>query len=215
MRGFLAFLRRRSDDMLTLGLEHVAVVAVALLAASLVGVGVGVATYRTERPREIALAVASAFLTIPSFALLVLFVGPLGLGARNVVVALTMYGLLPVLRNTIVGLREVDPAVVESATGMGMNRRQRLLRIELPLAWPVILTGMRISALVLVGGAAVGAVVLGPGYGTLIFAGLSRVGTDVAVNLVLAGVLGVVVVAVLFDLLFTVLRRLTTSSGLR
>ena len=175
----------------------------------------GVATYRRERPREIALAVAGAFLTIPSFALLVLFVGPLGLGARNVVVALTMYGLLPVLRNTITGLREVDPSVVESAMGMGMSRRQRLLRIELPLAWPVIMAGMQVSALVLVGGAAVGAVVLGPGYGEFIFAGLYRVGTDVAVDLVLAGLLGVVVVAVLFQLAFILLRRLTTSKGLR
>ena len=212
---FLAFLQRRADDMLEMGLQHVAVVATALALASVIGVGLGIATYRRQRPREIALAVAGAFLTIPSFALLVLFVGPLGLGARNVVVALTMYGLLPVLRNTITGLREVDPSVVESAMGMGMSRRQRLLRIELPLAWPVIMAGMQVSALVLVGGAAVGAVVLGPGYGEFIFAGLYRVGTDVAVDLVLAGLLGVVVVAVLFQLAFILLRRLTTSKGLR
>lgn len=213
--GFLDFLRRRSDDMLTLGLEHVAVVLAALLCATLVGVGVGVATYRSERARSAALAVSSAFLTIPSFALLVLLVGPIGLGAPTVVVALTLYGLLPVLRNTVVGLREVPTAVVESARGMGMSRRQRLVRVELPLAWPVILTGMRVSALILVGGAALGAVVLGPGYGELIFAGLARVGTDVAVHLVLAGVLGVLVVAVLFDVAFAVLRRATTSRGLR
>ena len=213
--GFLDFLRRRADDMLTLGLEHVAVVLASLLCATLVGVGVGVATYRSERARSAALAVSSAFLTIPSFALLVLLVGPIGLGAPTVVVALTLYGLLPVLRNTVVGLREVPTAVVESARGMGMSRRQRLVRVELPLAWPVILTGMRVSALILVGGAALGAVVLGPGYGELIFAGLARVGTDVAVHLVLAGVLGVLVVAVLFDVAFAVLRRATTSRGLR
>ena len=213
--GFLEFLENRSDDMITLGLEHLAVVAVAMALATVLGVGLGVATYRTERPREIALAVAGAFLTIPSFALLVLFVGPLGLGTKNVVAALTMYGLLPILRNTIVGLREVDPSVVESAQGMGLDRRQRLVRIELPLAWPVIITGMQVSTLILVGGAAIGAVVLGPGYGELIFAGLFRVGTDVALNLVLAGLLGVVLVAVTFEVAFAVLRRLTTSRGLR
>ena len=212
---FLAFLQRRADDMLVLGLQHVAVVTAALALATVIGVGVGVATYRRERPRELALATAGAFLTIPSFALLVLFVGPFGLGATNVVVALTMYGLLPVLRNTIIGLREVDPFGVESAMGMGMSQRQRLLRLELPLAWPVIMAGMQVSALILVGGAAIGAVVLGPGYGELIFAGLYRVGTDVAVDLVLAGLLGVVVVAVLFELAFVLLRRLTTSRGLR
>ena len=212
---FLDFLQRRADDMLTMGLQHIAVVAVAITLATVIGVGLGIATYRRERAREVALAVAGAFLTIPSFALLVLFIGPLGLGATNVVVALTMYGLLPILRNTIIGLREVDPAVVESALGMGLSRRQRLLQIELPLAWPVIMAGMQVSTLILVGGAAIGAVVLGPGYGEFIFAGLYRVGTDVAVNLVLAGVLGVVLVAVLFEIAFTVLRRLTTSRGLR
>lgn len=213
--GFLDFLVSRSGDIVTLGLQHLAVVLVAVSLATVIGVALGIATYRTERPREIALAVAGAFLTIPSFALLVLFVGPLGLGAKNVVVALTMYGLLPILRNTIVGLRGVDPAVVESAMGMGLDRRQRLVGVELPLAWPVILTGMQVSTLILVGGAAIGAVVLGPGYGELIFAGLYRVGTDVALHLVLAGVLGVVVVAVIFEVAFNLLRRLTTSRGLR
>ena len=213
--GFFEFLMSRSDDMVTLGLQHLAVVLAAVALSTVIGVALGIATYRTERPREIALAVAGAFLTIPSFALLVLFIGPLGLGAKNVVVALTMYGLLPILRNTIIGLRGVDPAVIESATGMGLDRRQRLVRIEFPLAWPVIVTGMQVSTLILVGGAAIGAVVLGPGYGELIFAGLFRVGTDVAIDLVLAGVLGVVLVAVVFEVAFALLRRLTTSRGLR
>ncbi len=213
--GFLEFLQVRSSDIVVLGLQHLAVVLVAVALSTVIGVSIGIATYRTERPREIALAVAGAFLTIPSFALLVLFIGPLGLGAKNVVVALTMYGLLPILRNTIIGLRGVDPAIIESAMGMGLDRRQRLVRIEFPLAWPVIVTGMQVSTLILVGGAAIGAVVLGPGYGELIFAGLYRVGTDVALNLVLAGVLGVVLVALVFEVAFGVLRRLTTSRGLR
>jgi hypothetical protein len=123
--GFVEFLQSRSGDIVTLGLQHLAVVLVAVLLATVIGVSLGIATYRTERPREIVLAVAGAFLTIPSFALLVLFIGPLGLGAKNVVVALTMYGLLPILRNTIIGLRGVDPAIVESAMGMGLDRRQR------------------------------------------------------------------------------------------
>lgn len=201
--------------MLSLGLEHVAVVGVSVLFATLVGVGLGVATYRTRRPREIALSIAGAFLTIPSFALFILMISPLGLGTKPVVVALTMYGLLPILRNTITGLREVDPSIVESAMGMGMSRRQRLVRVELPLAWPVILTGVRVTTLILVGIATIGAIVLGPGYGELIFTGLARVGTPVATNLVLAGILGVIVVAILFDLLLTLLRNLTTSRGVR
>ena len=212
---FLEFLVRRSDDMLEAGVEHVLVVGVSVLMATTIGVALGVASYRTERPRELVLAVTGAFLTVPSFALFILLISPLGLGARPVIVALTLYGLLPVVRNTITGLREVDPAIVESAQGMGMSRSQRLLRIELPLAWPVILAGVRVTTLVLVGIATIGAIVLGPGYGELIFTGLARVGTPVAVNLVLAGMVGVIVVAILFDVAFNLLGRVTTSRGIR
>lgn len=212
---FLTFLRNRSDDMISLGLAHAAVVAVSVALATLIGVGLGIATYQRERPREIVLAMTGAFLTIPSFALFILLLGPLGLGWRPVVVALTMYGLMPIVRNTITGLQGVSPAVIESAKGMGLSRRQRLLRIELPLAWPVIITGVRVTTLVLLGIAAIGAIVNGPGYGEFIFTGLARVGTPVAVNLVLAGALGVMILAVLFDLIFYAARRLTTSEGIR
>lgn len=213
--NFLEFLVNRSDDMLEQGLGHAAIVASAVLLAAVIGIGLGIATYQRERPRELALALTGAFLTIPSFALFILLLGPLGLGWQPVLLALTMYGLMPVLRNTVTGLREVDPAVVEAAKGMGLSRRQRLLRIELPLAWPVIITGVRVTTLILLGIAAIGAIVNGPGYGNFIFTGLARVGTPVALNLVLAGALGVMVLAVLFDLFFHAARRLTTSKGIR
>ncbi len=215
MSSLLSFLVDRQSDMIDLGLQHIAIVGVSVLLCSVIGIGLGMATYRTERPREIVLAVTSAFLTIPSFALFVLLIGPLGIGTRPVIVALTMYGLLPVVRNTITGLREVDPATIESAQGMGMDRRQRLLRIELPMAWPVILTGVRVTTLILVGIATIGSIVDGPGYGNFIFDGLARVGSPVAVNLVLAGMIGVIIVAMLFDAAFTLLGRITTSRGLR
>nr|WP_272902544.1 ABC transporter permease [Brevibacterium daeguense] len=201
--------------MLELGLEHAAVVGAAVLISTVIGVALGIATYRSERARETVLAITGSFLTIPSFALFILLLGPLGLGWRPVLLALVMYGLMPVVRNTITGLREVDPAVIESAKGMGLNRRQQLLRIELPLAWPVIITGVRVTTLVLLGIAAIGAIVNGPGYGELIFTGLARVGTPVAVNLVLAGAVGVMVLAVLFDLVFYAVQRITTPRGIR
>jgi len=96
-----------------------------------------------------------------------------------------------------------------------MNRSERLLRIELPLAWPVILTGMRVSTLLVLGIAAIGAYINGPGLGEWIFGGIARVGTPIGVQLVLAGMLGVVVLAILFDLLYVLIARFTTSRGLR
>lgn len=215
MGSFLSYLEFHWDELFSLGLEHVAVVAVAVAIATALGVGLGVATYRTERPRELTLAVTGSFLTIPSLALFGLFIPVFGLGTTPVVVALVMYALLPIVRNAIVGLRQVDPAVVESAQGMGMSRTQCLLRIELPLAWPVVLTGMRVSTLVVVGIAAIGAYISGPGLGNDIFSGLARIGSATALNLVLGGLLGVIVIAVLFDLLYVLLFRLTTSRGIR
>jgi len=205
----------RADDVLELGLAHAAVVAAAVLISTVLGVGLGILTYQHERAREAVLAVTGSFLTIPSFALFILLLGPLGLGWSPVLFALVLYGLMPIVRNTITGLREVDPAIVESAKGMGYNRRQRLLRIELPLAWPVILTGVRVTSLILLGIAAIGAIVNGPGYGELIFTGLARVGTPVALSMVLAGTVGVMALAVLFDIAFYAVKRLTTSRGIR
>ncbi len=215
LESFWNYLEFAWEHLLELALEHALVVIVSVLLATLIGVALGVATYRTERPRDLVLAVTGSFLTIPSLALFPLFIPVFGLGTTTVVVGLVMYGLLPIVRNTIVGLREVDPAVVESAQGMGMGRTQRLLRIELPLAWPVIITGMRVATVLLVGIAAIGAYVDGPGLGNDIFAGIATFGSASALNLILGGTLGVILLAILFDLLYAAVSRLSTSRGIR
>ena len=217
LSSFLTYLEFSWEHLLELAIDHALVVIVSVLLATAIGVGLGLATYRTDRPRQMVLAVTGTFLTIPSLALFGVFIsiGFLGLGARSVVVGLVMYGLLPIVRNTIVGLREVDPAVVESAQGMGMGRTAQLLRIELPLAWPVIVTGMRVSTLILIGIAAIGAYINGPGLGNDIFSGLARIGSASALNLVLGGVLGIMILAVLFDLVYVLVSKLTVSKGLR
>nr|CAA9364709.1 MAG: ABC transporter, permease protein (cluster 13, osmolytes) [uncultured Nocardioidaceae bacterium] len=213
--SFWTYLQFTWEDLLDLAIQHAILVGEAVVLATLIGVGLGLATYRTRRPRDIVLAVTGTFLTIPSLALFPLFIPVFGLGVTSVLIGLVMYGLLPVTRNTIVGLREVDPAIIESAQGMGMSRMRRLLRIELPLAWPVILTGMRVSTVLLVGIAAIGAYVNGPGLGNDIFAGISNFGSASSLNLILGGTLGVVILAILFDLLYAVIYRITTPKGIR
>jgi osmoprotectant transport system permease protein len=212
---FLDYLGFRWYHILRLATEHVVITAVTVLIATVLGVGLGIAVYRTDRPRQIVVGIASVFLTIPSLALFGLFIGLFGLGAVPVVIALVMYSLLPILANTIAGLRGVDPAIVEAAQGMGMPRAERLLRIELPLAWPVIITGMRVSTVMTIGIAAIGAYIRGPGLGQDIFTGLARIGSPQAINYVFGGVLGIVALAILFDLLYVLVNRLTTSRGVR
>jgi len=213
--GFGEYVIDEWDRLFTLVVEHAQIVLMSVAIAVVVGVGLGMLTYRTERPRVAVLGVTGVFLTIPSFALFGLLISPLGLGTKPAVVALVMYALLPIVRNTITGLREVDPAVVESAQGMGMGRWRRLARIEFPLAWPIIITGIRVSTQILVGIAAIAAVINGPGLGKDIFRSLARVGTPTAVNQALAAVLGIVILGLLLDIAYLLIGRLTTSRGLR
>lgn len=212
---FLEYLGSRWDHLLELTLEHAAVTLLSVFIAMVIGVGLGLATYRTERPRELVLAITAIFLTIPSLALFGIFLPIFGLGWTAVVIALVMYALLPIVRNTIVGLREVDPAIVESAQGMGMGRLKRLLRIELPLAWPVIMTGIRVATVIVVGIAAIGAFINGPGLGNDIFTALANIGSPRALHITLAAFLFIVVLAILFDVFYVLVSRLTISRGLR
>ncbi len=212
--SFLRYLSSRWDHLLELAIAHAEVVFISLLIATVIGVMAGVLVYRRERSAEVVLAVTSTFLTIPSFALFGLLVSILGLGWAPTVFALVVYALLPIVRNTVVGLRSVDPAIAESAQGMGMGRWTRLFRIELPLAWPVIITGLRVSTLIIIGIAAIAAYVNGPGLGADIFQGISRIGSAGALNLVLGAVFAIIVLALVFDGFFAVLGKLTTSRGL-
>jgi osmoprotectant transport system permease protein len=211
---FFDFLSGNWPDARDATVDHAVLVLEGLGLAVAVGLPLAVLVYRTRLPRAAVLGVAGVFLTIPSYALFGLLITPLGLGKRPSILALTMYALLPVIRNTVVGLREVDPAVVESARGMGMSRLKVLLGVELPLAWPVIVTGLRVAAQLLLGIAAIAAAVNGPGLGNLILQGLDKAGTPFAVYLTIEGAAAIVVLAVLFDAAFALLKRLTTSRGL-
>ena len=215
LEGVPAYLRREWPDLLGLTAEHARVVLVAMALATALGVGLGLATYHRPAAARSVLTVTSTFLTIPSFALFGLFIPVFGLGFVPTVVALVLYALLPIVRNTITGLRGVDPAITESAQGMGLSRAQRLRRIELPLAGPVVMAGIRVSTLMVVGIAAIAAIVNGPGLGQPIFQGLAAIGTQRGFNLAFSGTLFVVLLALLIDWALALVSRLTTSAGLR
>jgi osmoprotectant transport system permease protein len=211
----LEYLSKQWDRLLQDAIEHIEVTAVSVAIAAVLGVAIAVLVHRSAAASGLAIGLAAAFLTIPSFALLGLLIPPFGLGWTPTVIALVGYSLLPILRNTIVGLRELPAGVLESARGMGMKPAAIMWRVSLPMAWPVILTGIRVSAQLALGIAAIAAYVSGPGLGSEIFSGLSRIGSKNALNQAVAGTVGVILLAFLFDAAIVGLRRLTTSRGLR
>ncbi|RDV46292.1 ABC transporter permease [Leifsonia sp. ku-ls] len=213
--SFAEFLSERWSDILDLTGQHLAVVLISLLVAMAVGVLIGVAVWNRPIPRSTALTAAGIAITIPSLALLALLSPLLGLGWGPTIVALVFYSLLPIIRNTVVGLREVPAEVVESARGMGMGRGRIMVTTQLPIAWPVIVTGVRVAAQLTIGIAAIAAYVAGPGLGQYIFKGLSSIGSKNAINYAVAGTVAVIVLALLVDGAFILIARYTTSRGLR
>ncbi|RBO83023.1 osmoprotectant transport system permease protein [Nocardia puris] len=205
----------RRHQLLTDSYLHVSAVVQSVVLGAIVAVVIGVLVYRSPLGASVATAAASTILTIPSFALLGLLIPLLGLGVAPTITAMVLYALLPILRNTIVGLSAVDPAITDAARGVGMNKLGVLARIELPLAWPAILTGIRISTQMLMGILAIAAYAKGPGLGNLIFSGLTRLGTPNAVPQALTGTVLIVVLALALDGLLLLLGRLTTSKGIR
>lgn len=186
-----------------------------LLIATAAALVVGVLIYRSPWASAIGNTLTSVGLTIPSYALLGVLVAFIGIGVLPSVIMLVFFGFLPILRNVLVGLGGVDRALIESARGMGMSRLSTLLRLEIPLAWPVIMTGVRVSAQMLMGVAAIAAYALGPGLGGYIFSGISRTGGANATNSIVAGTVGILILAVVLDTVLNIITRLTTPRGIR
>ncbi|MFI6641620.1 ABC transporter permease [Streptomyces sp. NPDC050504] len=213
--NFWDYLTTRHEQLLTDAFQHASAVFQCMVIATVLGILIGVLTYRSGWAGGLAITTTSTILTMPSLALIGLLIPLVGLGVAPTVIALTLYGLLPVVRNAIVGLRGVDPALVDAAKGIGMSRVARLCRVELPLAWPPILTGIRVSTQMLMGIAAIAAYASGPGLGNEIFRGIASLGSANAINQVLAGTLGIVVLALLFDAAYVLLGRVTIPRGIR
>lgn len=215
--GFIEYLTAPGTvgALVELGIDHIVLTGAAVVTATVLGILLGIVAHRVMWLRGPIMNVLSVVLTIPSLAFIALLLPFLGIGFAPAYVALTLYALLPIGRNTLAGLRMVDSAVVESARGMGMSNLQRLWRMELPVAWPVILTGIRVATLLIVGVAAIAALVGGPGLGDEIYLrGIRRIGSPGALEALLGGTLAVLVVALLFDLVYQLIGRFTISKGL-
>jgi osmoprotectant transport system permease protein len=186
--------------------EHLAIVAAAVVIASMLGIPLGIVCARRGRWGRLALRLVDVVQTIPSLALFgflipLPFIG--GIGVRTAIVALILYSLLPIVRNTVTGIEGVDPLIREAAMVLGMTDRQRLFRVELPLALPSIFAGLRIATVIAIGVATIGAAIGGGGLGTLIFRGVAMVDT----TRILSGAIPAALLAFVADLIFGALER--------
>jgi osmoprotectant transport system permease protein len=213
--SLVEFVQDRWTVLSFLAYQHMSLVVQTLAIATVIAVLIGVLIYRSSWGVAAGNTVTAVGLTIPSYALMGVLVGFVGLGVLPSVIMLSFFGIFPILRNVVVGLTGVDQTLVESARGMGMSRLSTLLRLELPLAWPVIMTGVRVSAQMLMGIAAIAAFALGPGLGGYIFSGISRMGGANATNSIVAATVGILILAVILDTVLNVLTRLTTARGIR
>jgi osmoprotectant transport system permease protein len=200
------FFWNHRSEILTATLDHLTLVCVAMAIAILIGVPLGMFIVQRPALRALSLGVANIFQTIPSLALFgflipIPFIG--GIGKRTAIVALVLYALLPILRNTYVGLTGIDPAVLEAAQAMGMTSMQILWRVRFPLALAVILAGIRTATVITIGVATIAAAIGAGGLGSFIFRGVALVND----SLLLAGAIPAALLALFADFLLGLLER--------
>ena len=213
------FVLRRPELLAEWTLSHIVLVLVATVISVILGITIGIYISGPGRERiaDTILYLAEIMMTIPSlalFGLLMLFLGTISLkaiGFLPAVIALIVYGQLPILRNTYTAIRAVDPAMIEAGKGMGMNQWQLLFRIELPLAIPVIMAGLRNSVVMIIGIAAIAALIGASGLGIPIFRGLRNARMD----LIIIGGVSVSILALVIDGLMAMVERWVTPKGLR
>jgi osmoprotectant transport system permease protein len=207
---FLEFVADNFDDLTAEFVQHLKLVGVSMAIAIFIALAIGLSVFERDRLAQPILTVSGIILTIPSYAAFAFLLPLTGLGFTSAVIVLIAYAQLPILRNAITGLREIDPAIVESGVGMGMGRTQLLLRVQLPMALPVIMAGVRTATVMIVGIAAIAAVIRAGGLGVFIFRGIARTSND----LVLMGALAIAVIALFIDWVFSLIERYAVSPGL-
>lgn len=205
MTEILQTLSDRRGQLLTTIFEHIQISFIALLIAALIGVPLGILLTKTKKLSEIVMNIAAILQTIPSLALLGLMIPLFGIGKVPAVIALVVYALLPILRNTYTGIAEVDPSLVEAAKGIGMKPGRRLTKVELPIAMPVIMAGIRTAMVSIIGTATLAALIGAGGLGDLILLGIDRNDS----SLILIGAIPAALLAILFDLALRYMQGLS------
>ena len=215
VRSLVGFIGENSSGIVERTLEHATIVLGVMLAATLFSVLLGIVVQNRAFAKQVSLGTAGVLLTIPSLALFAIFIPLVGIGNRPAQIALFLYAILPILRNTVTGLDAVDQAIVEAAQGMGMGQLQQLIRVRIPLAWPVIVAGIRVSTQLITGVAAIAVLVGGGGLGAFIQRGLTSLDNPFSIERVWTGTIFIILLALILDAALGMIGRRTTSPGIR
>jgi len=212
---FGEYLSTYSGEIIFRTEQHALLSFYCIAAAAVLGMVVALAAYRSPLASNFSITTAAVFFTLPSVALFGFLVSVVGYGLISVFPVVVGYAMLPIVRNGIVGLQSADPAVLDAARGMGVGSFRMLWQVRLPIAWPVILAGIRVSAQLTVGVVAIAAFVKKVGLGDYGYSALDNLGSVNTRNEALVCVIFVILVALAFDAVFVVLRRFTTPRGSR
>ncbi|WP_080874545.1 ABC transporter permease/substrate-binding protein [Oceanobacillus timonensis] len=212
MNALIDVFQNRQDMLFQAIWEHLQISLISLGIAILIAVPIGIMLTRYPRVAEPIIGTSAVLQTIPSLAVLAFLIPFLGIGIQPAVVALILYGLLPILRNTYTGIAEVDPALQEAARGMGMNTRKQLMKVDLPIAMPVIMAGIRTSMVLIVGTTTIAALIGAGGLGDIILLGLDRGGD---IPLVLLGAIPAALLAIILDFILRLFEKLSKNYGIK
>lgn len=207
MNTFVNYFNERGPDLGKALLEHIQISLVALFFAVIISVPLGIYLTRHKRIAEPIIGITAIMQTIPSLALLGLLIPLVGIGKGNAIIALTLYALLPILRNTYTGITEVDPSLCEASRALGMTTRQQLTKVELPLALPIIMAGIRTAMVLIIGTATLAALIGAGGLGDLILLGIDRNDN----YLIVFGAVPAALLALLFDFLLRLIEKSTKN----
>ena len=207
-QSFWQFVYQQSDKLWSQTLAHIGLTLISLILAIVIAVPLGILITRKKKLSGIVLGFAGVLQTIPSIALLGVMIPFLGIGPKPAILALFLYALLPVIRNTYTGIIEVNPAVVDAARGMGMSKWQILTKVELPLAFPVLMAGIRTATVINVGVATLAAYIAAGGLGEFIFGGIALNNS----NMILAGAIPAALLAIVLDFLLSLVQKISLKS---
>ncbi len=209
--SFLQFLKYRGPEIFKLTGEHMRITGVAVFLAILVGVPLGIYITKNKKITHLVLNTANIFQTLPSLALFGLIIPIMGIGFKPAIFVLFLYALLPIIKNTCIGINSIEPSIIEAGRGMGMTKTQILKMVEIPLALPIIMGGIRISTVINIGTATIAALIGAGGLGDFIFKGISM-GNN---NLILAGAIPTALLAISVDFILGVIEKKLTPQGLK